>query len=441
MEELYHRLNAITFYVRSPLQNLAFEPGINWWRISPSNNLREQVKDSLHLLEQVGYMETEESFGKVKLSVLLERKFGDKFIVFPYNKKLFVTVIGLAREEQSSCPLSATLVRDQCEDKNKKWMYLKKSVVRAAEITVMQEKVIDFLKEAAAKERTYALKATSAAVSIETVTTPSTQSQQSTSSVATVVAAATTPLMAGQIFRDFLISTPSKKLPIHDSIGKNASHIAHEYTMNFRLKDLISFAPFNGGKRQEWTRAIKTKGGVCPRSVQRNSQHASGYVDNYVGDANLTVRDKVLKRVASNVETSLVKYKHGRQLIVTSPEDQLLLQQTEMMSGRQMLMFNCILVGLTEISIHIISTMFAALQDKQIPDYTITMVKFLVNKTMQPRCVFRVARWTQVIELRVSKLFKNQVFLPSSSFTFLDDSTLIIRFGGDKGSKNMAFKW
>jgi hypothetical protein len=100
MEELYHRLNAIAFYARSPLQHLAFEPGMNWWQISPSNNLREKVKDSVHLLEQVSYVETEESFGKVNLSVLLELKFGDKFIVVPYNKKLFVTVIGLAQEEQ-----------------------------------------------------------------------------------------------------------------------------------------------------------------------------------------------------------------------------------------------------------------------------------------------------------------------------------------------------
>jgi ABC-type sulfate transport system substrate-binding protein len=151
-------------------------------------------------------------------------------------------------------------VRDQGEDKNKKWMDLKKSVARASETTFMQEKAIDFLKEAAAKERSEALKAASAAASIETVTTTTTVSQQSTSSVVTVVAAATTPLMASQIFRDFLISTRSKKLPIHDSIKKIASHIAHEYTMNFRVKDKIPFGPFNGGKWQEWTRAINTKG-------------------------------------------------------------------------------------------------------------------------------------------------------------------------------------
>jgi hypothetical protein len=152
MDELYHHLNTLAFYARSPLTHLAFEPGMNWWRISSSKNLREQVKYSVHLLEQVGDMENDESFRKVKLSLLLERKFGDKFSFVPYNKKLCVTVIGLVREDQASCPLPMTLVRDQGEDKNKKCMDSKKSVVREAEITIMQQKAIDFLKEAAAKE-------------------------------------------------------------------------------------------------------------------------------------------------------------------------------------------------------------------------------------------------------------------------------------------------
>jgi hypothetical protein len=55
------------------------------------------VKYPVHFLEKMGYLENYESFGEAKLSVLLERKFGDMFIVVPYSKKLFVTVIGLAR--------------------------------------------------------------------------------------------------------------------------------------------------------------------------------------------------------------------------------------------------------------------------------------------------------------------------------------------------------
>jgi hypothetical protein len=151
------------------------------WRIYPSNNLREQVKDSVHLLEQLGYTENEQSLGKVKLSVLLDRKFGDKFIVVPYNKKLFVTVIGMAREEQADCPLPATLFRVEGEDNNKKWMDLNKSIIHAAGITFKQQKAIDCLKEAAAKERAESLTAATATVSIETVTTTTTVSQQSTS--------------------------------------------------------------------------------------------------------------------------------------------------------------------------------------------------------------------------------------------------------------------
>jgi hypothetical protein len=117
------------------------------------------------------------------------------------------------------------------------------------------------LKESADKQRAEVLKAASAAVSIETVmalltivATKSVQSQQSTSSVVTVVAAAATHLMAGQIFHDFLISTHSKKLPIHESMEKEQGH---EYTMNFQVKDTISVVPFNRGTWNGWTRVIK----------------------------------------------------------------------------------------------------------------------------------------------------------------------------------------
>jgi hypothetical protein len=99
--------------------------------------------------------------------------------------------------------------------------------------------------------------------------------------------------------------------------------------MNSRVKDTISVSPFNGGTRKEWTRAIKTKGGVSPRYVQRYTQRAGGLVDTSLGGVNFSVRDEVLKRVVSNCGPSLVKYKHGCHLIAFSPEDQLLLQKTE----------------------------------------------------------------------------------------------------------------
>jgi hypothetical protein len=145
------------------------------------------------------------------------------------------------------------------------------------------------------------LKSASEAVSIATVTktktvlkivsTSSVQSQQSTSAAVTVVAVATTLLMAGQIFRDFLILTHSKKLPIHESIKKNCKSQVKEW------RDAARVDPHHQDKG----------GGVSPRSVQRYTQCASGLVDTSLGDANVTVRDKFLKRVASNIGPSLVK--------------------------------------------------------------------------------------------------------------------------------------
>jgi hypothetical protein len=142
MYGLYHHLDALAFYARSPLQHLAFEPRMNWWwispSVSPSEQLWEQVKDTFHLLEQVGFIEKGETFYKVKLSIILEKRFGDKLSAFPFNKKLYVIVIGLSCKDPADCPMYATLLRDQGEEKNKKRLDLKKIIVCAAEKTLMQ---------------------------------------------------------------------------------------------------------------------------------------------------------------------------------------------------------------------------------------------------------------------------------------------------------------
>jgi hypothetical protein len=54
------------------------------------------------------------------------------------------------------------------------------------------------------------------------------------------------------------------------------------------------------------------QGGSLTPPVQRYTQRASGFVDNSLSDANITVRDEVFKQVASNVGPSLVKYKHDK---------------------------------------------------------------------------------------------------------------------------------
>jgi hypothetical protein len=85
---------------------------LNWWLIFPSEYLREQVKDSLHILVQLGFTDSEEALMKVELSNLIVKKFTDKFRMMQYNKKLFVALVGSSREEHDDCLLAATIVRD-----------------------------------------------------------------------------------------------------------------------------------------------------------------------------------------------------------------------------------------------------------------------------------------------------------------------------------------
>jgi hypothetical protein len=54
---------------------------------------------------------------------------------------------------------------------------------------------------------------------------------------------------------------------------------------------------------------------------------------------------------------------------------------------------------------------------------------------------FSCESYSDVIIDHIYSLFKHLVFIPSSNITGLDDSTIIIRFGGDKGGKTMAFKF
>jgi hypothetical protein len=68
---LLHRLDALAYYVRSSIQHLTFEPGFNWWLISPLIGLREHCKGSLQTLLQLGFNEDEKEFQKVKLSSLI----------------------------------------------------------------------------------------------------------------------------------------------------------------------------------------------------------------------------------------------------------------------------------------------------------------------------------------------------------------------------------
>jgi hypothetical protein len=97
----------------------------------------------------------------------------------------------------------------------------------------------------------------------------SSQQQTSITATATINAASIDPLLAGQVFHDFLFTSRHQKTPIHDKLKKLGGHIAHEFTIVFDVKDGVTLVSWKGGLRQRWTRTIQTKGGLSPRSVQR----------------------------------------------------------------------------------------------------------------------------------------------------------------------------
>jgi hypothetical protein len=102
-----------------------------------------------------------EFLNKAELISLIEKKFANKFWVVVYNKKLFLTVVGLEREDQADCLLAVTILHDKnCDDEHKTWIELKKSSTKAAKITLMQEKALTFLSNTAIQKRSEAIATT-----------------------------------------------------------------------------------------------------------------------------------------------------------------------------------------------------------------------------------------------------------------------------------------
>jgi hypothetical protein len=68
-------------------------------------------------------------------------------------------------------------------------------------------------------------------------------------------------------------------------------------------------------------------------------------------------------------------------------------------------------------------------------------VKVAIKGQEVERQSLQVDRLTDVISHRIVSLYENKVLKKSSDMTLLDDDTLIIRFGGDKGGTFMQFKY
>jgi hypothetical protein len=223
-----------------------------------------------------------------------------------------------------------------------------------------------------------------------------------------------------------------------EDVGRFTSHVVHE-SLAFKKEkeDTVVVTSWCGGPDFLWKRLVKSKGGGSITAAEHSTLCLKP------SNIFIHIQQEVGKRVASSVEGApIVSFKCGHHLIIENEADQMLLQETGLMSERQFADFNCILVDLTGMSIHTSKTVLSSLQDGKTPDHTITMTSLIVNHTLQDRHVFWLDRMSQVIEMQVFKLMYHKgAFRVTSEKTGLADNNIIVRFGGDKGGKKMAFKF
>jgi hypothetical protein len=99
------------------------------------------------------------------------------------------------------------------------------------------------------------------------------------------------------------------------------------------------------------------------------------------------------------------------------------------------------MIKFTGFSIHSNENTLSALVSDEMCNYGIFKLKLLVNGMLQEWRIFYLNCICNITIDHVFDLFQHSVFVPSSSITALDDTNIIVRLGGDKGGKIMAYKF
>ena len=84
---------------------------------------------------------------------------------------------------------------------------------------------------------------------------------------------------------------------------------------------------------------------------------------------------------------------------------------------------------------------FQQLTDNSLPSYKIDMMTVESGGKQVKRICFVICNISEQIALRVKALFDSGTFKPSSKFTLLPDTTIMIGLGGDKGGTEFQFKF
>ena len=77
----------------------------------------------------------------------------------------------------------------------------------------------------------------------------------------------------------------------------------------------------------------------------------------------------------------------------------------------------------------------------KIPEFETGLIKFYKNDKILVRKYFYVTDMKEAIRDNLLGIFETGLFQPSSCFTTLDNSYIILRFGGEKRGHFMKFKF
>jgi hypothetical protein len=210
-------------------------------------------------------------------------------------------------------------------------------------------------------------------------------------------------------------------------------HIAYELIAMLRKgKDSVYLGPKNA-RGSTWTREAVSCG-ESARTIRRNAQTVRATIKTVTKRKSQAVKNKILSR-------SVLRYQRYQRRIVIGNDDYMTLQQAGGMTDNRMLIFGKEFARITAVYWHDKEKTLSKMTEGLVPDFSLESMKVRVKSQEVERYAFQVDHLVDVINQRIVSLCESGLLVKSSSTTLLDDKTLIIRFGGDKGGNFMQFKF
>jgi len=456
--DIFYRLQTLAFGVQDEDQHRMLKPGEIWWVSSLGDDWRQQYPEAKHICEQVGIdiSDMSAAFGQrwaanktTPFNLFRTRKLGNvNFIsvglinefseygtvsLAPHyhetngecnsvaHKKIHSTALGRLERQVST---SSNLKRLGFIEKAIKQYNQKKSKEPTKECAITTIAVSPASPPAAAIPAAIQIPPQDDAPPIDAIPVQASNNQ--------------THISLPEILGYVKNLRKDKEKCEQEDVRKQLSHIAYELLTMLKDYDDRVFLRSNKAGGSSWRKEVHSRGGNSERSIRRVSKSIRETQTKRISNMSKEAQRKTMTK-ANKVVARYKRFK--RDLVVIDRDDHLSLLSAGGMTDRQMLAFGRRFAKLTGIVFHNSGNTLAKSTANLVPDCTISKVKVAIKGQEVERQSLQVDRLTDVISHRIVSLYENKVLKKSSDVSLLDDDTLIIRFGGDKGGNFMQFKY